>query len=160
MSCTHKRELGQRRGADVGFRANTGHKSTHLGTSAYSHNRTSSGASEVQNRVYGKPPMKQLIRPQEYCGTGTGAKDVQKTVEAVEKVGGLNGGFGSGFGSFLYASLYTSIRAGLAFTKFDLNRPGFAKKPLQGPAAEGLDGAFPVRIEFHIYKNFFYMMNF
>ena len=42
--------------------------------------RTSSGASEVQNRVYGKPPLKQLIRPQEYCGTGTGAKDVRKSV--------------------------------------------------------------------------------
>ncbi len=33
-----------------------------------------------QNRVYGKPPLKQLIRPQEYCGTGTGAKDVRKSV--------------------------------------------------------------------------------
>ncbi len=78
-SCTHKRELGQRRGADVGFTANNGRKSAHLGTSARSHNRTSSGASEVQNRVYGKPPLKQPIRPQEYCGTGTGAKDVRKS---------------------------------------------------------------------------------
>ncbi len=34
-----QRELGQRRGADVGFRANTGRKSAHLGTSASSHNR-------------------------------------------------------------------------------------------------------------------------
>jgi len=33
-SCTHKPELGQRRGADVGFSANTGRKSAHLGTSA------------------------------------------------------------------------------------------------------------------------------
>ncbi len=47
--------------------------------SANSQQRSSGGASEVQNRVYG-PPLKQLIRPQEYSGTGTGAKDVRKSV--------------------------------------------------------------------------------
>ncbi len=73
-------------GADVGFRAATGRKSAHSGTSARCHNRTSSGASDVQKRAYGKPPLKQLIRPQEYRGTGTGAKDVRKSVEAVEKL--------------------------------------------------------------------------
>jgi hypoxanthine phosphoribosyltransferase len=31
--CTHKLQLAQRRGADVGFRANIGPKSAHLGTS-------------------------------------------------------------------------------------------------------------------------------
>jgi len=48
--------------------------------SANSHKRTYSGASEVQNRVYRETPLKQLIRPQEYCGTGTGAKDVRESV--------------------------------------------------------------------------------
>ena len=33
----HKRELGQRRGADVGFYADTGRKSAHSGTSAWCH---------------------------------------------------------------------------------------------------------------------------
>jgi hypothetical protein len=32
--------LGQRRGADVGFKANTGRKSAHLGISACSHKRS------------------------------------------------------------------------------------------------------------------------
>ena len=85
-SCSPKRELGRRRGADVGFYANTGRTSAHSGTSARCRNRTSSGASDVQKRGYGKPPLKHLIRPQEYCGTGTGAKDVRKSVEAVEKL--------------------------------------------------------------------------
>ncbi len=39
-SCAHKRELGQRRDADVGFRANTGRKSAHSGTSASSQTET------------------------------------------------------------------------------------------------------------------------
>ena len=38
-SCTHKLELGQRRGTDVGFSANTGRKAAHLGTSACSQER-------------------------------------------------------------------------------------------------------------------------
>ena len=39
-ACTDKRELGEQRGADVGFRANTGRKSAHLGTSACSQEQT------------------------------------------------------------------------------------------------------------------------
>ena len=39
-ACTHKRASGQRRGADVGFRANTGRESAHLGTFAFSHKAT------------------------------------------------------------------------------------------------------------------------
>ena len=65
---------------DVRFQGQSRRESRPSQRSACSHNRTSSGASEVQNRVYGKPPLKQLIRPQEYCGTGTGAKDVRKSV--------------------------------------------------------------------------------
>ena len=39
-SCTHKRELGQRRGADVGFRANTGRSVDPRWMSAHSQYRT------------------------------------------------------------------------------------------------------------------------
>ena len=38
-ACTRKLELGQCQPADVGFRANTGRKSAHLGTSAFSQYR-------------------------------------------------------------------------------------------------------------------------
>ncbi len=50
---------------DVRFRGQSGRKSLCGCMSASSQKRTSSGASEVQNWVYGKTPLKQLIRPQE-----------------------------------------------------------------------------------------------
>jgi len=41
--------LGQRRGADVGFRANIGRKSAHLGASACSQNQTLAFPMEVEH---------------------------------------------------------------------------------------------------------------
>ncbi len=35
--------------------------------SAHSHKRTSSGASKVQNRVYGKPPLRPLLQSEFFC---------------------------------------------------------------------------------------------
>ncbi len=48
-SCTHKRELGRRRGADVGLRANTGRKSAHSGTSAWCQNLTLALPKDVEH---------------------------------------------------------------------------------------------------------------
>ncbi len=48
-SCTHKRELGRRRGADVGLRANAGRKSAHSGTSAWCQNQTLALPKDVEH---------------------------------------------------------------------------------------------------------------
>ncbi len=48
--------------------------------SAFSHNWTSSGASEVRNRVYGKPPLNPLKSTQESCGSAATVRGAQESV--------------------------------------------------------------------------------